>query len=135
MISVSDVMTPMDRLVVLEPAATLWEARRQMAANGIRHLPVVERDQLVGLVSQTDVLVAQNGDPIRVREIMIRDVETIDARVNVRHAALLMQKRKLSCLPVMRSGRLAGIVTDSDFLGIAIALMEQMEEVEPEDHD
>lgn len=132
MISVAEVMTPRDRLVVLGPDATLWEARGLMASNGIRHLPVVDGEHLVGLVSQTDLLVAQNSDSIRVREIMIRDVETIDVRTQIRHAALRMQRRKLSCLPVMQGDRLVGIVTDSDFLGIAIALIEQMEEVEPE---
>ena len=131
MINVASVMTPRERLVVLAPEATLWEARRLMASNGIRHLPVVDGGRLVGLVSQTDLLVAHNGDAVRAREIMVRDVQTIDARANVRHAAVAMQRRKVSCLPVTRDGRLVGIVTDADFLGIAIALIEQLEEVEP----
>lgn len=49
-----------------------------------------------------------------------------------RHAALLMLRRKRSCLPVTRDGELRGLVTDSDFLGVAITLMEQLEAVEPE---
>jgi CBS domain-containing protein len=59
----------------------------------------------------------------------------VDERNNVRHAALLMFRRKRSCLPVTRDGHLRGIVTDSDFLEVAIALMEQMETVEPEPGD
>ena len=43
-----------------------------------------------------------------------------------------MFRRKRSCLPVTREGELRGIVTDADFLGVAITLMEQLEAVEPE---
>jgi CBS domain-containing protein len=132
MISIANVMTPRERLVTLPPDATVREARRAMSANGIRHIPILEGDRLVGLVSQTDLLVAHNADPVRVRDIMVRDLRTVDARANVRHAAMLIQRRKVSSLPVMRNGRIVGIVTDSDFVGIAIALMEQLEEVESE---
>ncbi len=132
MLSVADVMTPKHRLVVTGPEATVWEARRAMESNGIRHLPVVAAGELAGLVSQTDILVAASGQAVRVREIMVRDLDTIDPRANVLHAALRMQRTRRSCLPVVRDGKLLGIVTDSDFVGIAITLMEQMEEVEPE---
>jgi CBS domain-containing protein len=67
-----------------------------------------------------------------VDEVMVRDLETVDERSNVRHAALLMLRRKRSCLPMIRDGELRGLVTDADFLGVAIALMEQLESVEPE---
>ncbi|MFO8152083.1 CBS domain-containing protein [Thioalkalivibrio sp.] len=136
MLDVSDIMTPRQNLVVMRPESTVEEVRRAMAANKIRHLPVLDgAGTLVGLVSQTDVLVAGNGEARVVREIMIRDPETVDERENVRHAALLMVRRKRSCLPVTREGELRGIVTDSDFLGVAITLMEQSEAVEPDAED
>jgi CBS domain-containing membrane protein len=133
MLAISDIMTPRDRLVVIDPDATVDEARRTMAAHGIRHLPVLGReDELLGLVSQTDVLVAAGAGRQSVREIMIRSPETVDERSNVRHAALLMFRHKRSCLPVMRGNALEGIVTDADFLGVAITLMEMLESAEPE---
>lgn len=133
MLDVREIMTPRRSLVIISPEATVDEARRTMAAHGIRHLPVLdERGALIGLVSQTDVLVAGNGSERSLREIMVRDIDTVDERSNVRHAALLMFRRKRSCLPVMRNDELRGIVTDSDFLGVAIALMEQLESVEPD---
>ena len=136
MLDVSDIMTPRQTLVVIHPESTVDEVRRAMATNKIRHLPVLdEAGALVGLVSQTDILVAGNGGARLVREIMVRDPDTVDERDNVRHAALLMFRRKRSCLPVTRDGELRGIVTDSDFLGVAITLMEQMESVEPDDDD
>ncbi|TVP93143.1 MAG: CBS domain-containing protein [Thioalkalivibrio sp.] len=136
MLDVSDIMTPRQNLVVMRPESTVEEVRRAMAANKIRHLPVLDGNgALVGLVSQTDVLVAGNGGARTVHEIMIRDPETVDERDNVRHAALLMVRHKRSCLPVIREKELRGIVTDSDFLGVAIALMEQSEAVEPDADD
>lgn len=136
MLDVSDIMTPRQTLVVIHPESTVDEVRRAMATNKIRHLPVLdEAGALVGLVSQTDILVAGSDGARVVREIMVRDPDTVDERDNVRHAALLMFRRKRSCLPVTRDGELRGIVTDSDFLGVAITLMEQVESVEPDADD
>ena len=136
MLDIKDIMTPRQDLVIIRPESTVDEVRRVMAANKIRHLPVLDDSgTLVGIVSQTDVLVAGNGSPRLVHEIMVRDVDTVDERNNVRHAALLMFRSKRSCLPVTRDGELRGIVTDSDFLGVAIALMEQLEAVEPDIDD
>jgi CBS domain-containing protein len=136
MLDISDIMTPKRSLVIIGPKATVDEARRVMAAHAIRHLPVLDdAGALVGLISQTDVLVAGNGGTRPVHEIMVHDVDTVDERSNVRHVALMMFKRKRSCLPVIRDGLLQGIVTDSDFLGVAITLMEQLEAAEPDPED
>ena len=133
MLDVSEIMTPRRSLVLVGPGATVAEARRTMAAHAIRHLPVTDGDgQLVGLVSLTDILVAGDDAAQPLSDIMVRKVDTVDERSNLRHAAMLMFRRRRSCLPVMRDGELTGIITDSDFLGVAIALMEQLEAVEPE---
>ena len=133
MLDVREIMTPRRSLVIIGPDATVDEARRTMAAHAIRHLPVLDdQGRLIGLVSQTDVLVASSRGNGKVSEIMVREIDTVDERSNVRHAALLMFRRKRSCLPVTRDGQLRGIVTDSDYLGVAIAMMEQLESVEPE---
>ncbi|GAM62761.1 putative acetoin utilization protein acuB [Vibrio ishigakensis] len=43
----------------------------------------------------------------------------------------MMQKRKVGCLPVISNQTLVGIITDSDFVAVAINLLELQEEVEP----
>jgi CBS domain-containing protein len=64
---------------------------------------------------------------------MTVSVNTIEETANLRGAALYMQKHKIGCLPVVRGENLVGIITDSDFVSVAINLMEQMEELEPEE--
>lgn len=136
MLDISEIMTPRRSLVVIHPTSTVDEARQMMANHKIRHLPVMdEAGALVGIVSQTDILLAGNDHAGVVNDIMVRDPDTVDERDNVRHAALLMFRRKRSCLPVLRDGQLRGIVTDSDFLGVAITLMEQFESAEPDTDD
>ena len=136
MLDISELMTPRRSLVVIHPTSTVDEARQMMANHKIRHLPVMdEAGALVGIVSQTDILLAGIDHAGVVSDIMVRDPDTVDERDNVRHAALLMFRRKRSCLPVLRDGELRGIVTDSDFLGVAITLMEQFESAEPDIDD
>lgn len=133
MLDISDIMTPRQNLVITHPEATVDDVRGLMAKYRIRHVPVLDASgELTGLVTQTDVLVAGNDAERRVREVMVHDLDTVDERSNVRHVALLMLRRKRSCLPVTRDGELRGLVTDADFLGVAITLMEQLESVEPE---
>jgi CBS domain-containing protein len=64
---------------------------------------------------------------------MSSPVQTVDEHASLRGAALHLQKHRMGCLPVTRDGALVGIITDSDFVAIAVHLMEQLELVEPEE--
>jgi CBS domain-containing protein len=145
MLSVAEIMTR--EPYTLGPDDTLADARKLMAEHHIRHVPVVSGDgTLVGLVSQRDVLAAEDsavlsqpGDPdskegyVALSAIMTSPVQTVDEQAGLRGTAIHLQKNKMGCLPVMREGRLVGIITDSDFVAIAINLMEQIEAGEPEE--
>jgi CBS domain-containing membrane protein len=140
MISVRQIMTPRSDLITLSPTARLGDAGRVMAENRIRHIPVVaENGRLVGMVSQRDVLRA--GGPGKeasappfsrpLADVMSTPVHTVDPEAGVRQTALRLQSLKIGCLAVTRGEALEGIVTDSDFVGVAINLLEQLEAVEP----
>jgi CBS-domain-containing membrane protein len=147
MFSVVEVMST--ELCTLGPDGSLEDARKMMAKRHIRHIPVVEEgDRLVGLVSQRDILAAANStllvDPngrdsdeadVSISSVMVTKVSTVDESASLRGAAMRMEQHKIGCLPVVRGECLVGIITDSDFVGIAINLMEQMEDVEPEDQE
>ena len=51
-------------------------------------------------------------------EVMKPDVQTIGPEESVRKAALLMRKSKIGCLPVMEHGKIVGIISEFDLLGI-----------------
>ena len=50
-------------------------------------------------------------------------------------AATYIRTQRYSCLPVVEDDTLVGIITDSDFVNIAIDLLEQLEEVDPVGQD
>ena len=133
-------------LITVEPSATIAEARALMHEHRIHHVPVVKNDHLVGLITLTNVLAATDSflrDPknrihaneIKIEEAMVSDVATVDVSASLRHAALFLERHKIGCLPVMDDDKLVGIITDTDFVAVAINLLEQLEETEPDDED
>ena len=132
-------------LVTVAPGDTLETARKIMHDRKIHHLPVLDNKQkLVGLVTITNVLAATDSilrDPesrirdceIMVGDIMVRDIVTVTEFASLRQAAVFLEKHRIGCLPVVTDGVLRGIVTDTDFVGVAINLLEQIEDTEPPD--
>jgi CBS domain-containing protein len=130
-------------LITISPDDSLDSARKIMHDKRIHHLPVVDGEEnLVGLVTLTNVLAAtdsvlRNSDnrihanEIAVKDIMVQDVATVQESASLRQAAMFLEKHRIGCLPVMSDGDLKGIVTDTDFVGVAINLLEQIEESEP----
>jgi CBS domain-containing protein len=145
MFSIDAIMST--ELITIAPGASLADARELMQENRIHHLPVVEnKDELVGLLSLTDVLRASDSSlradeeriratEIPVRDVMVTDVATVSHAASLRQAALFLEKYKIGCLPVISGEKLVGIITDSDFVAVAINLLEQLEESEPDDDE
>jgi CBS domain-containing membrane protein len=144
MFSIDAIMST--NLITVSPAATLAQARTLMHDNRIHHIPVVEGERLVGLVTLTNVLAATDSflrddtsrihaDDIGISDAMVTEVATVDLNASLRHAALFLEKHKIGCLPVLEDDKLVGIITDTDFVAVAINLLEQLEETEPVDDD
>jgi acetoin utilization protein AcuB len=125
----------MQRVVAtVAPEASVREAVRLARQRGIRHVPVLDKGRLVGIVSDRDlkeVLAAcaareelGEGDPVartRVDMIMTREVVTAAPTTLVTDAAARMLERRISALPVLDGERLVGIVTETDVLGALLA--------------
>lgn len=129
-------------LITILPTDNLARARELMHDNSIHHLPVCVDKELVGLVTLTNVLAATDSilrDPnsrmhakeILVEDMMVTDIATVDENASLRQAALFLEKHRIGCLPVVTDGNLHGIITDTDFVGVAINLLEQIEDTEP----
>ena len=144
MLSVAEIMTAEPH--TLSPDDSLAQARQMMSEHHIRHIPVVSGNGLlVGVVSQRDVLAAadssvladkaahqQEEHYVALSSVMTSPVQTVDENASLRGTAMHLMKNRLGCLPVTRDEKLIGIITDSDFVAIAIHLMEQLEQGEPE---
>jgi len=127
---VRDVMRT--HVVTLSMFDALDVATDIMTIGRIRHLPVVDRDQtLVGIVSQRDLLKASISSvlgigeagqrdwlgKVPVVEVMTRKVATIGPDASVTEAMSRLMTAKIGCLPVVdEHGKIAGLVTETDFL-------------------
>lgn len=120
--------------VSVKPADQLDFVDDVMKLGRIRHMPVVDGDRLVGVVSQRDLLSASLSKTLSfdhderrtflrsvgVSEAMTSDPVTIGLRETLREAAQRMLERRIGCLPVVDDeGRLVGLVTETDLLAAA----------------
>ena len=141
MITVKEMMTT--EAQTLSSSDSLADVQAIMAKYHCHHVPIVTRNhELVGLVTHRDVLrvtessLLENENrivpqDIPVSDFMIRDVFTIVPETSLRKAAVYIRTQRYGCLPVVRAKELVGIITDSDFVNIAIDLLEQLEDSEP----
>ena len=129
---VSELMTEevetVDRNDELSVADDIMKMKR------IRHLPVLDEGRLVAVLSQRDLFHAALSTAMRfgqkasqeflktvpVKEVMSDDVITVAPSDDVSQAARLMTENKIGCLPVVEDGKLVGVLTENDFLKLAL---------------
>jgi 3-hydroxybutyryl-CoA dehydratase len=117
-------------LVTVSPSATLAEARALLDRHRVRHAVVLEGEQLVGIITDRDIRQASlphppgqphlEGDPlldlIRVGQAMTKEVITVTLETPLEHAAMLLIYHRIGGLPVVKEGRVVGIITETDLL-------------------
>lgn len=126
---IKDVMT--DRPLVINSNATVLEALKLMSSAGdIRHLPVMEGSQLVGIVTSRDLksyvghwssmsidgLLKKERLDRPISRLMTRNVTTVSPEDPVVKAAKLFASKKIGALPVIEDGKLVGIISYVDLL-------------------
>ena len=118
------------KVITVDPEMPMLEARQRMSDARIRHLVVTEGSRVVGVVTDRDIRLNLPSPAtslsvweinallakLTVGQIMSRTVITVDPDRPVAEAARLMVEHKIGALPVVEGGRLAGIVTESDFV-------------------
>ncbi|HHA9856244.1 TPA: CBS domain-containing protein [Streptococcus pneumoniae] len=137
--AVKDFMTR--KVVYISPDTTVSHAADLMREQGLHRLPVIENDQLVGLVTEGTIAQASPSkatslsiyemnyemnyllNKTKVKDVMIRDVVTVSGYASLEDATYLMLKNKISILPVVDNHQVYGVITDRDvfqaFLEIA----------------
>jgi acetoin utilization protein AcuB len=120
--------------ITISPEASFFEARNLIHEKGIRHLPVIDKNNhLVGIVTDSDIREAAPSDAtllsvqelnyllgkLKVSAFMTpkQKLITITPDTLVEEAAKLMHDNKIGCLPVLEKEKLYGIFTETDALG------------------
>lgn len=117
------------KVITIDKDADILEAKDQMAHHGIRHLPIVENDDLlIGIVTDRDIRSALPSElysgkkkerlsGIKVKDIMTKDPVTIPPSHTIQDALLLIQRKRFGAFPVAdEKGRLKGIISVRDLL-------------------
>src|SRR5688572_340268 len=125
MLKVSQIMTR--GLVTVSPDSPLERARWLLREHEIRHLPVVEGERLVGILSERDLMersqtaapaprAATGESGALVRERMSASLETVAFDESAARACKRMYERRISGLPVVRGSRVVGMLSELDLL-------------------
>lgn len=124
-------------VISVPPEMPILDALKLMQREKIRRVPVVKDGKMVGIVSDKDLLNAGPSDAtslsvwemnylmskIMVRDVMTREVRTVHEDTPIEEAARIMADNKIGGLPVMRDGRVVGLITETDLFKILLELM------------
>jgi acetoin utilization protein AcuB len=115
-------------LILVEPTQTIAEAARLMRQHEIRHLPVVSRGKVVGILSQRDVHLIETLEDVDPTSVMIDEAMTdqpyiVEPEEPIHLVAKEMAARKIGSAVVARGGKLVGLFTTTDALLALAALV------------
>jgi acetoin utilization protein AcuB len=124
--------------VVCSPDMPVDEALNFMRQEKVRRLPVIGKDrELLGIVSEKDLLYVSPSPAttlsvfemhyllsrIKVGDVMSKNVITVTEETPLEEAARIMADNKVGGLPVLRGGKLVGIITETDLFKVFLELL------------
>jgi CBS domain-containing protein len=122
-----------ERVVTALPKTTIFEAEKTMVTQGFRRLPIISDGKVIGIITAMDIMrffgtgdvfkYLQSGTIIQVLntsalEIATKEVLTVEPNANVGQAAKIMRDKNIGAIPVVKSEKLVGIITERDFFKI-----------------
>lgn len=127
-VPVSQIMSR--KLVTLTPTQSLYDAERLFKKHKIRHIPVVEGDKIIGIVSYSDLLrisfadMTDNEDEVTsvvydmytIPQIMAKTPLTVNSNATIKEVAEILAKQSFHSIPVLENDKLVGIVTTTDLI-------------------
>ena len=101
------------------PDVSVVDAAREMNRHNIGALVVLDSSELVGIITERDILVrivagGLNPENIRVRQVMTNDPVCVTPDMTVEEAMLLVTEKRLRHLPVMHHNALYGLISSGD---------------------
>lgn len=124
--AVKDFMTR--KVVYVSPDTTVAHTADMIREQGLRRLPVIENDRLVGVVTERTMAEASPSkvtslsiyemnyllNKTKIRDIMARDVVTVSPYASLEDAVYAMMKNQVGILPVVEAGQVFGVITEKD---------------------
>lgn len=127
---ISSIMT--EAAVTDRPDDDLAAAARKMWDQQTGSLLVLEGEDLVGIITERDVLRAVATEtPLDtpVSEVMSKDLITVEPGTSLREAARIMTEKWIRHLPVLEAGRLVGVVSQRDLAGVLAGALNEPEDL------
>ena len=109
----------MNKAIAVDHDISLKQAAKIMSDKNIGSLIVVKGDNIIGIVTESDLLRNFSNPHKNVSAVMNKHVVTVDQEEDIDHAALLMAKHKIRRLPVAKGPKLLGIITSTDIIAHA----------------
>ena len=124
------------QLVTVHHGDPISKVRKLMQETGVHHIPVVSGDQLMGIISWSDILSlsfsqalgaderavdAMLDHSMTLEQVMKKDPVTLPHDGTVRQAAEVLASGGFHSLPVVSAGKLVGIVTSTDLIKYLVA--------------
>ena len=125
------------KVVTVAPDQTVPDVQGILTLYNLKHLPVVDGERVVGVLSRVDVAKASPSTAstldagelsyllakIKVRDIMSKKLITATPNMLLEEAATLMRAKRVSFLPVVEGERLVGVITESTVFDAFIAIL------------
>ena len=118
-------------LITVNLTNNLVDAERLFNENSIRHIPVVSGDDIIGILSLTDLLRVSFVDTygsdegnvdtavynmLSIEQVMVKNLVSVSSTQTIKEVAEVLAKNEFHALPVVDNGKLVGIVTTTDLL-------------------
>jgi acetoin utilization protein AcuB len=124
-------------VISVSPEAPINEVLAMFKKEHIRRAPVIKNGKLLGIVSESDLLNASPSSAttlsvwelnyliskVKVKDVMTKKVISVDKDTPIEEAARIMADTKIGGLPVTSSGKIVGIITETDLFKIFLELM------------
>lgn len=119
------------KIITLKRDDDLETAEHLFKKHKIRHIPVVDGDAIIGMLSYTDLLRISFADAVdedeenieslvynmfTIEQVMAKNVVTVTSDTSIKEVAEILAKKEFHALPVVDKGRLVGIVTTTDLI-------------------
>ncbi len=124
-------------VISVSPETPIHDALALLKREHIRRAPVIKDGKMVGIIAERDLLNASPSSAttlsvweinyllskVTVKQVMTQKVKTVTMDTPIEEAARIMADSKIGGLPVVRDGKVAGIITETDLFKIFLELM------------